>query len=420
MAVERTMLVYRLGQSPEETVGLNLIPTRGSAGGPVMHPEMEMLRCAIVRGGTSKAVFIMMNEYPKDPAKRDAVILAVYGSPDVRQIDGLGGADVLTSKHAIISRSSRPDADVDYTFAQVSFESAFVDYAGNCGNISSVVGPFAIDEGFVEPAEPITTVRIRMTNSDKILIAEVPVTGGKAMVDGDFSIDGVPDTGAKIAMDWSDVVGGVTGKLLPTGNAKDTIDVDGVKYTVSIVDVGNPVVFVHAASLNMKGTESPNQIESNQPVMELIEKIRGRATVMCGMVDKPENAKTISPYVPCFFVVSPPADYKTINGTIVKAEEIDLVARALFMLKAHKAIQVSGSLCTGAAARVPGTIVGDVLRETARTRSTIYMGHPSGTFPGEAEAETVDGQVKIKRLRVFRTARRIMEGYVYVRKSVFK
>jgi 2-methylaconitate cis-trans-isomerase PrpF len=408
-----------------------------------MHPEMEMLRCAIMRGGTSKGVFIIMNEYPKDRAKRDAVILAVFGSPDVRQIDGLGGADVLTSKHAIISRSSRPDADVDYTFAQVSFESAFVDYGGNCGNISSAVGPFAIDEGLVEAVEPVTTVRIRMTNSDKILIAEVPVKGGKAMVDGDFAIDGVPGTGAKIAMDWSDVVGsitgkllptgnpidtievddvvgGITGKLMPTGNPTDTIETDGGKYTVSIVDAGNPVVFVHAASLNMMGTESPNEIESNKPLMETIEKIRGHAAVMCGMVEKPEDAKTISPYVPFFFIVSPPADYKTINGTIVKAKNIDLVARGLFMLKAHKAIQVSGSLCTGAAARVPGTIVSDVLRETARTRSTINIGHPSGTFPVEAEAETVDGQVKIKRLRVFRTARRIMEGYVYVRKSAFR
>ena len=408
-----------------------------------MHPEMEMLRCAIMRGGTSKGVFIIMNEYPKDRAKRDAVILAVFGSPDVRQIDGLGGADVLTSKHAIISRSSRPDADVDYTFAQVSLESAFVDYGGNCGNISSAVGPFAIDEGLVGAVEPITTVRIRMTNSDRILIAEVPVKGGKAMVDGDFAIDGVPGTGAKIAMDWSDVVGSITGKLLPTGNAKDTIEVDdvvggitgklmptgnpkdtietdGVKYTVSIVDAGNPVVFVHAASLNMKGTESPNEIESNKPLMETIEKIRGHAAVMCGMLENPEDAKNISPYVPFFFIVSPPADYRTISGTTVKAKNIDLVARGLFMLKAHKAIQVSGSLCTGAAARVPVTIVGDVLRETARTRSTINIGHPSGTFPVEAEAETVDGQVKIKRLRVFRTARRIMDGYVYVRKSAFR
>ena len=153
MSFERTMLVYRPGHSPEEAAEFSPNEKRG-VGSPVMHPEMEMLRCAIVRGGTSKGVFVMMNEYPKDAAKRDAVILAVYGSPDVREIDGLGGADVLTSKHAIIARSSRPDADVDYTFAQVSFESAFVDYAGNCGNISSAVGPFAIDEGLVEAVEP--------------------------------------------------------------------------------------------------------------------------------------------------------------------------------------------------------------------------------------------------------------------------
>jgi 2-methylaconitate cis-trans-isomerase PrpF len=195
-----------------------------------MHPEMEMLRCAIVRGGTSKGVFIMMNEYPEDPAKRDAVILAVYGSPDVRQIDGLGGADPLTSKHAIISPSTRPDADVDYTFAQVSIDKAFVDYRGNCGNISSAVGPFAIDEGMVAAVEPITTVRIRMTNCDRILLAQVPVKDGKAMVDGDYAIDGVPGTGAKIAMDWSAAVGAITGKLLPTGNAKDTIEVDEVDF----------------------------------------------------------------------------------------------------------------------------------------------------------------------------------------------
>jgi 2-methylaconitate cis-trans-isomerase PrpF len=229
------------------------------------------------------------------------------------------------------------------TFGQVSFETAFVDYGGNCGNISAGVGPFAIDEGLVAPVEPITTVRINMTNSNKILVAEVPVKDGKAMVDGDYAISGVPGTGAKIAMDWSDVVGGITGKLLPTGNAKDTIEVDGVKHTVSIVDAGNPVVFIHAASLKMKGTESPYDIEANKPLMETIEKIRGHDTAMCGLVDKPENAKTKSPYVPFFYIISPPADYRTISGTTVKAGDIDLVVRALFMLKTHKAIRAAAS-----------------------------------------------------------------------------
>jgi 2-methylaconitate cis-trans-isomerase PrpF len=246
------------------------------------------------------------------------------------------------------------------------------------------------------------------------------VKDGKAMVDGDYAIDGVPGTGAKIAMDWSDAVGGATGKLLPTGNAKDTIEVDGVKYPVSIVDAGNPVVFINASSLKMKGTESPSEIESNRPLMETIEKIRGQATVMCGMVDRPEDAKTKSPYVPFFDIVSPSAEYKTISGTTVKGTDIDLVVRSVFMQRVHKAIQVSGSLCTGAAARVPGSVVNDVLREAAKTRETIQLGHPSGSFPVGAVAETIDGQLKITHLSVFRTARRIMEGYVYVRKSIFK
>ena len=385
-----------------------------------MHPEMEMLRCAIVRGGTSKGIFIMKNELPKDPVKRDAVIRAIYGSPDVRQIDGLGGADVLTSKLAIISPSTRPDADVDYTFGQVSFETDFVDYGGNCGNLSSAVGPFAIDEGLVEPVEPITTVRIHLTNSHNILIAEVPVKNGKAMVDGDFVIDGCPGTGAKITLDWSDVIGGITGKLLPTGNAKDIIEADGVKYPVSIVDAGNPVVFIHASSLGMKGTETPNEIESNKPLMETIEKIRGQATVMCGMVDKAEDAKTKSPYAPFFAIVSPPADYRTISASEVKAGDIDLVSRLLFMLKMHKTYPVTGTVCTGAAVRIPGCIAYEVLREEARSRITVNIGHPGGIIPVETSAESVSGEIKMKKIGVYRTARRIMDGTVYVRKTVFK
>lgn len=189
-----------------------------------MHTEMEALRCAIVRGGTSKGVFIMRNELPADPALRDKAILAIYGSPDLRQIDGLGGADTLTSKLAIIGPPTREGADVDCTFGQVSITDPFVDYGGNCGNISSAVGPFAIDMGLVEPVEPVTTVRIHMTNTGRILTAQVPVRNGKAAVEGDFAIDGVPGTGARITLDWSDVVGGITGRLLPTGSPKDVIE----------------------------------------------------------------------------------------------------------------------------------------------------------------------------------------------------
>ncbi len=283
-----------------------------------MHPEMEMLRCAIVRGGTSKGVFILKHDLPSDPVKRDKVICAVYGSPDVRQIDGLGGADVLTSKLAIISPSTRKDADVDYTFGQVSMDAEFVDYGGNCGNISSAVGGFAIDEGLVTPKEPVTTVRIHLTNSNNILVAEVPVKNGRAQVEGDFAIDGCPGTGAKITLDWSDTVGCITGKLLPTGNTKDCITIDGKGYPVSIVDAANPLVFIHARSLGLKGTESPSQIEADKGLMALIEKIRGTACVMIGLVNKPEEAATKTPYQPFFAIVSEPADYQTISGTAGK------------------------------------------------------------------------------------------------------
>lgn len=385
-----------------------------------MHPEMEMLKCSIVRGGTSKGVFILKNELPKDPAKRDEVICAIYGSPDLRQIDGLGGADVLTSKLAIISPPSRPDADVDYTFGQVSFETKFVDYGGNCGNISAAVGPFAIDEGFVEPVEPVTTVRIHLTNSNNILVAEVPVKNGKACVEGDYSIDGVPGTGAKITLDWSDTAGAITGKLLPTGNAKDVISVDGKDYEVSLVDAGNPLVFIHANSLGMSGTESPNKIEANKDLMATIEKIRGRAAVIFGLVKTPEAAAIKSPYAPFFAIVSPPADYTSISGEKVNAEEIDIVSRLLFMLRMHKTYPVTGTVCTGAAVRVPGSIAWEVLREEAKTRPSVNIGHPGGVIPVESEAEVISGEVKLKRIGVYRTARRIMDGYVYVRKTVRK
>lgn len=385
-----------------------------------MHPEMEMLKCSIVRGGTSKGIFIMKNELPKDPAERDEVICAIYGSPDLRQIDGLGGADVLTSKLAIISPPSRPDADVDYTFGQVSFETKFVDYGGNCGNISAAVGPFAIDEGFVEAVEPVTTVRIHLTNSNNILVAEVPVKNGKACVEGDYSIDGVPGTGAKITLDWSDTAGAITGKLLPTGNAKDVISVDRKDYEVSLVDAGNPLVFIHANSLGMSGTESPNEIEANKDLMATIEKIRGRASVIFGLVKTPEEAAIKSPYAPFFAIVSSPADYTSISGEKVNAEEVDIVSRLLFMLRMHKTYPVTGTVCTGAAVRIPGSIAWEVLRKEAKTRQSVNIGHPGGVISVEAEAEVISGEVKLKRIGVYRTARRIMDGYVYVRKTVLK
>ena len=384
-----------------------------------MHPEMEALRCAIVRGGTSKGIFIMKNELPADPVLRDRAILAIYGSPDLRQIDGLGGADTLTSKLAIIGPSTKEGADVDYTFGQVSITDPFVDYGGNCGNISSAVGPFAIDMGLVEAVEPVTMVRIHLTNTGRILTAQVPVKGGKAAVEGDFAIDGVPGTGACITLDWSDVVGGITGRLLPTGSPKDVIQAGGRDYCVSVVDAGNVVVFIRAEELGLTGTETPAQIDGNQALMDRIEEIRGKVCQKIGLVERWEDAKRLTPYQPFFAMVSAPAAHTCFNGVEVAAHQVDVVSRLTFMLKMHKAYPVTGTVATGAVARVQGSVVWDLLSDKAKADGVLRIGHPSGIIPIEALADSSPDHTEIKKLGVYRTARMIMEGQVYVRKEVF-
>lgn len=382
-----------------------------------MNNQVNAYKCAIVRGGTSKGIFIMDNELPQDQEKRDAIIRGIFGTPDVREIDGLGGADVLTSKLAIVGPSAVDYADVDYTFGQVSFESEIIDYSANCGNISSAVGPYAIDHGLVPAVEPVTKVRIRMTNSDRVLIAEVPVKDGKADIEGDFAIDGVPGTGAMIKMDWSDTVGGVTGSLLPTGNAKDVLNINGKDYEVSLVDMGNPLVFIKAESLGMVGTETPAEIEANKALMDEIESIRARACKIFGLVDDEKLAAEKSPYAPFFAIISKPADYTGLNDTEVKKEDVDVVSRLLFMLRMHKAYPITGTVCTTAAARIPGTIVYEAVPEENRKNPTVRIGHPGGVVVSEIEADEKDGKAEIKSVKITRTARTIMEGQVYVKKS---
>lgn len=382
-----------------------------------MYPGMKELPCTIMRGGTSKGIFIMSHELPSDPVKRDEEICKIFGSPDIRQIDGLGGADVLTSKLAIISPSSRPDADVEYTFGQVSFEERMVDYKGNCGNISAAVGPYAIDKGLVKAVEPVTTVRIYLTNSGKILTEEVPVKDGKPLVYGDCRIDGVPGTGARIDIDWSEIVGTFSGSLLPTGSVVNEFSIDGKTYPVSLVDAGNPLVFIRADSLGMKGTETPVEIGGNAELMETIEKIRSRAAVLFHLVSCEKDAYEKSAYIPFFAIVSPPADYTCFNGNEVKKEDVDLVSRLLFMHHMHKTYPITGTVCTGAAMKIPGTIPWLLMTEEARKRTTLRIGHPSGALEVKVDSDTETTPVKIKYVKVFRTARKIMDGTVFIREE---
>ena len=387
-----------------------------------MNSQMTPYRTVIHRGGTSKAIFLMENELPKDRMQRDKVIRAIFGSPDRRQIDGLGGADVLTSKLAIIGPSKRDDADVEYTFAQVSFDSDLVDYNGNCGNISSAVGPFAIDEGIVPAVEPVTSVRIYQTNTDCILVAEVEVENGKSKVEGDAEIDGVPGTGSPIMLDFSDSVGSTTGKLLPTGNPQDQVEVEGYGvFTVSIVDAGNVVIFIEAESLGLSGTESSAELEANKALLEKIEAIRSTVTVKIGLCKSREEATKHHAFAPFFAIVSKPAQYLSESkGNIVAQGDVDIVVRLVFMLHMHKTYPGTGAVATGAAARIPGTLVYEQLDEGAKSRIPVRIGHPGGVMIIEASAKWNAQTPDFERLAYVRTARRLMEGTAYVKNSVIE
>lgn len=378
--------------------------------------EQRKTPVVIMRGGTSKGIFIKEEDLPKDQKERDELILKIFGSPDIRQIDGLGGADPLTSKLAIIGLASREDADVDYTFGQVSYTSAQIDYSGNCGNISSAVGPFAIDEGYVKAEEPITTVRVHNTNTGKILVLEVEVVDGKAKVTGDCKIAGVPGTGSPISIDFSDTAGSATGKLLPTGNVKDTISVTGYgDIEVSLVDAANPVVFVRADDLGLKGTESPSEIDENKDMLRTLEEIRAKGAVLMGLVDKWEEAEEKIPAFPMVAFVSPAQDYVDFtSGKTIKEDEVDFVSRLMFMQVMHKTYAGTATTCTGAAARIEGTIVNEVMKAKDRGKdSVLRIGHPAGIITVDAIAKKEGEEWKLERAAITRTARRIMEGICY-------
>ena len=374
-----------------------------------------------MRGGTSKAVFFHENHLPKDPKIGDRVIMATFGSPDPnrRQIDGMGGAVSSTSKVAIIGVSRDPNYDVNYHFGQVSIDKPKIGYTGNCGNISSAVGPYAIDEGLVKAEEPITRVRIYQTNTKKLIIAEVPTKKGYYNEEGDYAIDGVPGTGGKVTLHFVDPGGSVTGKLLPTGNVKDVIEIPGMgQVTVSIVDAANPVVFVRARDLSLKGTEI-DEIDASAEIRQKLESIRSTVAVMMGLASSPQEASEISQDVPKMVFVSEPQDYKSVTGRIVRKGEIHITARAMSMGTLHKAIQLTGAICTAGAAKIEGTILHSLLDKNHAGAREIRIGHPGGIITVGAEVNKKGNSFEFKEAVVGRTARRLMEGYVYVPEKYF-
>ncbi len=369
-----------------------------------------------MRGGTSRAIFFREADLPFAPAVRDRIILAAMGSPDSfgRQLDGMGGGISSLSKAAIIGPPTRPDADVNYTFGQVSVTEALVDYAGNCGNISSAVGPYALDEGLVAaPQGGAAAVRIHNTNTRKIIVARVPVQDGQAAVEGDFVLQGVSGTGARIALEFLDPGGAVTGKLLPTGAPREGLAVPGVgELTVSIVDATNPMVFVRAGELGLMGTEHPEAIDRNSNLTARLEQIRATVAVRIGLAADVAEASRKSQAVPKIAVVAPPVTYRDLSGTEVPANATDITARVMSMGKAHRAFALTAAMCLAVAARIPETVVQDAIGPAAASdpSSDIRLGHASGVLPIAAE---VRGGHAVK-VVVYRTARRLMEGSIRV------
>ena len=380
----------------------------GSGPGSLTATESTRQRIPFVlmRGGTSKAVFLTGDSLPSNRDARDSTILALFGSPDPRQIDGLGGADLLTSKLAIIDPASRPDADIDYTFAQVSITEPAVDYDINCGNISAAVGAYAVDEGLVEVAEPMTVVRIHNTNTGRVLRAEVPIVDGLAAVEGDYIVHGVPGSGAPIALDFSQTAGGITGSLLPTGNEVDQLDTPVGVLPVTIVDLGNLTVFFNARDVAMTGTEGPSSITERQ--LNAVAAVKEAAATLLGMA--------IDGLTPVPAIVSAPARYVSFaTGETVEDADVDLVARVVGGRPAilHKAYPGTLAACTGVAARIPGTVVSDVTRVSGA--DVIRIGHTSGVMPVRARVSSSGESLRVDEAVYHRTARRIAEGTAYVR-----
>jgi 2-methylaconitate cis-trans-isomerase PrpF len=369
-----------------------------------------------MRGGTSKGLFFHENHLPSDPQRRDRVILAAFGSPDPnkRQIDGVGGGVSTTSKVAIISPSDSPDYDVVYNFGQVSIDRPIVDYKGNCGNISSAVGPFAVDEGLVKAVEPVTRVRIHQLNTNKLITADVPVKDGRFDPDGDYAIAGVPGTHGRIALGFADPGGALTGKLFPTGNRQDTIETpDTGTIPVTIIDAANPVVLVPAKAIGLTGIEI-DEIDSDERLKARLEAIRCKAAVRIGLAASEAEATQRSQAVPKIAFVSAPQPYTTTGGDLLEAGDVEIVGRIMSMGTLHRSYAVSGGVSTAGAAMVPGTVVHELLDPDARELDLLRIGHPGGIIDVGATLEMHGDTCVYKEAVIGRTARRLMEGFVLV------
>lgn len=388
------------------------------------HLPQVKIPATYIRGGTSKGVFFRLQDLPEAcqvPGEaRDRLFMRVIGSPDpyAAHIDGMGGATSSTSKCVILSKSSQPGHDVDYLYGQVSIDKAFVDWSGNCGNLSTAAGAFAIHAGLVDPsripANGTCVVRIWQANIQKTIIAHVPVTDGQVQETGDFELDGVTFPAAEIVLEFLDPSddGEEGGSMFPTGNLVDELDVPGVgTFKATLITAGIPTVFVNAEDIGYTGTELREAINGDPEALARFEKIRVAGALRMGLITSPEEALTRQ-HTPKVAFVAPPRDYQASSGKTVKADEIDLLVRALSMGKLHHAMMGTAAVAIGTAAAIPGTLVS--LAAGGGERTAVRFGHPSGTLRVGAEARQVDGQWQVTKAIMSRSARILMEGWVRV------
>ena len=382
---------------------------------------MKQLKIPAVfmRGGTSNAVVFHAKHLPRDRAQWDEIFLAAIGSPDPygRQLDGMGGGVSSLSKVCVVGPSTRDDADIDYTFAQVQVKEAKVEYGANCGNMSSAMGPFAVDEGLLKVSGREALVRVHNTNTKKIIWSRFPLEDGQSAVDGDLAIPGVAGTGAPVRLEFREPGGATTGKLLPTGNVADTLDVPGVgKIRVSMVDAANACVFIRAADLGIKGTELPDEIDANTDLLKKLSAVRIAASVAMGITKTPGEAATRAA-VPFVGFVSGPQDAKTLTGETLQASGMDLGARMMSNGQPHRALPLTCTLCMAVAARLEGSVVHEVARPSDNPEAEIRIAMPSGVLTVAASVRKLEGQWHAEQGAFYRTQRRMFEGHVVLRAS---
>lgn len=388
-------------------------------------PQMR-IPATYMRGGTSKGVFFRLVDLPA-PCRvpgpvRDRLFLRVIGSPDPygQQIDGMGGATSSTSKCVILSKSTRPGHDVDYLYGQVAIDSAFVDWSGNCGNLSTAAGAFAIHAGLIDPGRVpengLCTVRIWQANIGKSIIAHVPITAGQVQEIGDFDLDGVTFPAAEIVLEFLDPAE-AGDALFPTGNPVDDLDFEGRRLKATLINAGIPTIFVNAADIGYRGTELQGDINKDREALARMEALRTVGALRMGLIREAGEAARRQ-HTPKIAFVAPPADYVSSSGKAVQAGEIDLLVRALSMGKLHHAMMGTASVAIATAAAIPGTLVN--LAAGGGTRKAVCFGHPSGTLRVGAEAALIDGRWRVTKAVMSRSARILMEGWVRVPARIFE